>query len=90
MTDVIENVTRSRFELVEDGLTAFADYSRMGDQLIIRHVESPPALRGTGAAGRLMEGVLAFARREGFKITPICGYADAYIRRHKEHQDLLA
>ena len=37
-----------------------------------------------------MEGVLARARAEGLKVRPICGYAAAYIRRHREHHDLLA
>jgi len=86
---VVDNPDRSRFELVENGLTVYADYRRHGDRLIIPYVEAPPALRGTGAAGRLMEGVLAIAREQGLKVTPLCGYAAAYIRRHKQHHDLL-
>ena len=90
MGDVTDNTARSRFELVENGLTAFADYSRSGTRLVLPHVEAPEALRGTGAAGRLMEGVLQIARRDGLKVVPSCPYAAAYIRRHKEHADLLA
>jgi len=89
MTHVTDNTADSRFELSEDGYTAFADYRRQGDRLIIPYVESPMPLRGKGTAGRLMEGVLAAAREQGLKVTPICGYAAAYIRRHKEHHDLL-
>ena len=44
----------------------------------------------TGAAGRLMEGVMARARAEGVKVTPLCGYAAAWLRRHKAYADLLA
>ena len=88
MSNVIDNPQRSRFELEEQGELAFADYRRSGGRLIIPHVEAAPALRGTGAAGRLMEGVLAAARAEGLKVTPLCGYAAAYIRRHPEHSDL--
>ena len=90
MPDVTDNVAENRFELVEEGLTAFADYDRRDGRMLIRYVESPPPLRGKGTAGRLMEGVLAAARAEGLKVTPICGYAAAYMRRHKQHQDLLA
>lgn len=90
MTAVTDNAPQSRFELVEDGHLAFADYRRDGGKLILPHVESADALRGSGAAGRLMEGVLAQARSEGLKVVPLCGYASAYVRRHKEHQDLLA
>ena len=89
MSDVVDNHAHSRFELEEQGLMAFADYRRSDGRLIIPHVEADPALRGTGAAGRLMEGVLAQARREGLKVAPLCGYAAAYIRRHKRHHDLL-
>ncbi len=87
MTD---NVALSRFELEEQGQVAFADYRRRGDILVIPHVESPAELRGAGTAGRLMQGLLALARLRGEKVTPLCSYAAAYIRRHKEWQDLLA
>lgn len=89
MSDVRDNRQLSRFELEEQGQLAFADYRRTEGRLIIPHVEAAPSLRGTGAAGRLMEGVLAAARAEGLKVLPLCSYAAAYIRRHSEHQDLV-
>lgn len=90
MSEVTDNPAESRFEMIENGHLAFADYRRQGDRLIIPHVEAADALRGSGAAGRLMEGVLAQARSEGLKVVPLCSYAAAYMRRHPEHQDLLA
>jgi predicted GNAT family acetyltransferase len=86
----IDNTAEHRFELMEEGLLVFADYRRSGGRLVIPHVEADPGLRGTGAAGRLMEAVLARARAEGLKVTPLCGYAQAYLRRHREWADLLA
>jgi predicted GNAT family acetyltransferase len=53
-------------------------------------VESPPSLRGTGAAGRLMQGVTELARAQNLRIVPICSYAAAWMRRHRDSQDLLA
>jgi predicted GNAT family acetyltransferase len=90
MNGVVDNANRSRFELEEAGLVAFANYQRRGSVLVIPHVEAPPALRGTGAAGRLMAGVLALVRERGEKIVPTCSYAAAYMRQHKDQQDLLA
>jgi len=90
MTDVTDNTDRRRFELVEQGLTAFADYRQNGDVLMLPHVEAPPALRGTGAAGRLMEGVAAHARERGLKLLPVCPYAVAWLKRHPEHAELVA
>ena len=89
-TSVTDNAAAHRFELVEAGQTAFADYRRQNGRLVIPHVEAPVALRGTGAAGRLMEGVVAHARAEGVKIVPLCSYAAAWLQRHREHADLIA
>ena len=87
---VTDNRDRSRFELKEQGLTAFADYRREPGRLVITYVEAPVALRGGKTAGRLMEGVTAHARAEGVKIVPVCGYAAAWLRRRPEHADLMA
>ena len=89
MSHVRDNTAQSRFEMEVDGQIALADYRRQDGRLLITHVETPPALQGGGVAGRLMDGVVAAARAEGAKIVPICGYAAAYMRRHKEHADLL-
>jgi predicted GNAT family acetyltransferase len=85
-----DNVERERFEMDVEGEVAFATYRRDGGTLVIRHVEAPPALRGKGVAGRLMAGIVDVARAEGLKIAPRCGYAALWIRRHREHHDLLA
>jgi predicted GNAT family acetyltransferase len=81
--------TGSRYEMDEEGLTSWADYRRSGDRLYIDHVESPMALRGTGAAGRLMAALSADARARSLRLTPICGYAAAWLRRSKEFADLV-
>jgi predicted GNAT family acetyltransferase len=89
-TAVRNNRERSRFELDEAGQIVFANYRRQDATLVIPYVEAPPALRGTGASGRLMEGIMGIARAEGLKIVPLCGFASAWMRRHKQHRDLLA
>jgi predicted GNAT family acetyltransferase len=91
MTGVVrDNAARGRYELEIDGQVVFANYRRNGSTLVIPHVEAPIPLRGTGAAGKLLQGVMEIARAEGLKIMPLCGYASAWMRRHKEHRDLLA
>ena len=88
-TPVKDNPAQSRYELDVDGRIVYANYRRLGSTLYIPYVVAPPALRGTGAAGRLMEGVMEHARAERLKIVPICGYAALWMRRHREHHDLL-
>lgn len=85
-----DNKGLSRFELHESGETVFADYIRDRNVLSIRYVFSPENLRGSGAAGRLMAGIVEKAREENLKIIPICGYAASWLQKHKEHHDLIA
>lgn len=85
-----DNAAQNRFELDVRGLTAWADYRRDGARLVIDHVESPVALRGTGAAGELMAKIASEARRGGVKIVPLCSYAAAWLQRSAENRDLIA
>ena len=87
---VTDNADRHRFELDVDGQIVFADYRRRDGVLAITHVEAPPSLRGSGAAGRLMQGVMEMARAEPVKVAPLCSYAAAWLRRHPEFADLVA
>lgn len=87
--NVTDNAAASRFELAEQGETAFANYRIHADVITIPYVESPVASRGKGTAGRLLEGVVAHARMRKMKIVPICGYAVSWFRRHPEHNDVL-
>lgn len=81
--------TGERYERDEQGLTSYADYRLSGDRLYIDYVYTPTPLRGSGASGRLMEGVAADARRRNLKITPICGYAASWLQRSAAFRDLL-
>ncbi len=83
-TGVIDNADLKRFELHVDDDIAKADYHTEGDTLYIDYVEAPPALRGTGAAGRLMQGVLHIAAERQYSVVPVCGYAAAWMRRHRQ------
>lgn len=89
MSELRDNAAESRYEMDEEGQTSWADYRLKGETLYIDHVESPVPLRGTGAAGRLMKALAADARARGLKITPICGYAAAWLRRSPEFRDLV-
>jgi predicted GNAT family acetyltransferase len=90
MNDVTDNTARSQYELPVEDQIVFARYRRTGDTVAILHVESPVALRGTGAAGRLMQGIVELARQNNEKLVPLCSYAAAWMKRHPETADLLA
>lgn len=85
-----DNKAQSRYELEMNGHTAYADYKVEGGVLHIKYVFAPEELRGTGAAGKLMQEVMDNARNSGLKVIPICGYAAAWIRKNKTFNDILA
>ncbi len=84
MTNVTDNTSSSRYELITDGHVSVADYRLDGDQLIITHVGVPEELRGRGIAAELMAGVVADAKGRGLTIVPVCSYAAAYMKRQKD------
>lgn len=88
--DTKDNASRMRFELNIEDQIVFANYRHAGRTLYITHVEAPPALRGRGAANRLMVDVMDIAREQGLKIAPICSYAALWMDRHAEYHDLVA
>lgn len=81
--------TGARYEMDEQGLTSYADYRLDGARIFVDYVFSPPALRGSGASGRLMTALAQDARTKGRTITPICGYAAAWLKRSAEFGDLV-
>ncbi|WP_341895545.1 GNAT family N-acetyltransferase [Ferrovibrio terrae] len=87
---VTDNMARSQYELPVAGQTVFARYRRQDGVVSILHVEAPVSLRGSGAAGRLMQGIVELARSQNEKLVPLCSYAAAWMRRHPESADLLA
>ena len=89
MSEVTDNKTRERFELDVDGQLVIADYRRKDGVLHITHVEAPTALRGSGAAGKLMEGIVGLARASGEKLYPICPYAVHWLNRHPDAGDVV-
>ena len=46
--------------------------------------------RGAGAAGRFMQALVDHARAERLKLVPRCSYAVAWLKRHREYEDVLA
>jgi predicted GNAT family acetyltransferase len=86
--DVRHNPAQRRFEMETPAGTAFANYHKDGDVLIVTHTETPRAVRGRGYGDLLVKGMLDIARAEGRKVKPLCSFVAAYMRRHPETEDL--
>lgn len=89
MDQLHDNAAASRYELDIDGETVFANYRKADGVLTILWVEAPLALRGTGAAGRLMKLLAREAVANGWRIVPVCGYAGGWLRRSPEFRGLV-
>jgi uncharacterized protein len=86
---MIDNKEARRFELEEKGLLAWAEYRIRDGKYLIPHVEAELPLRGTGAAGRLMQQIVDHARAQKLVLVPRCSYAQAWFARHPEADDVL-
>lgn len=80
---------QQRFEYTEDALTSHIEYKLTDGVMVINHTSVPAPLGGRGIAADLTRAALDTARHEGWQVDPVCTYAQSFIRRHKEYQDLL-
>lgn len=65
-------------------------YSRLSAaMIIIDHTEVPDALRGKGVGKALVARVVEDARRDGFKIVPLCPFAKSVFQKTPEWADVL-
>jgi predicted GNAT family acetyltransferase len=83
---VNDNREAHRFELVVDGQSAFLNYRRTPDELILVHTEVPPALRGRHLAEALVKAGLETARTEGLRVVAVCPFVTAYLRKNPDDQ----
>ncbi|WP_457797432.1 GNAT family N-acetyltransferase [Methylocystis sp. S23] len=86
--EVRHNPAKNRFELEIDGSLALAEYMLEGRVMTFTHTETPPALRGRGAASKLIHGALLAARERGLKVRATCSFVAAYLKRRREFADL--
>jgi predicted GNAT family acetyltransferase len=73
------------------GAVAEMTFSKVGEHMIIiDHTEVPDAFRGQGVGLRLVTRAVEDMRSAGKKIIPLCPFANAQFRRHKEWADVLS
>ena len=88
---VADNPEASRYEAILDGQVAgFSEYITKPGRLIFTHTIVEPVFEGRGIGSKLVRSELDDVRRRGLKVTPLCPFVRAWIRRHAEYQDLVA
>lgn len=85
------NPDKKRFELEVDGHTAFIEYVlNTKNVMYLTHTEVPKKLEGKGVGNKMIREALAYIVEKGYKLAPLCPFVAAFVKRHKEYQDLLA
>lgn len=86
---VRDNPARHRFEADLGDSTAIAVYKLLPGKIAFIHTQVPPQHEGEGIGTALIQAALASARTRGLKVDPVCPFFAAFIKAHREEQDLL-
>jgi len=80
------------FFLAEENGTrmGYLSYEWASDTVFaIMHTVVEPAFQGRGVARELLNAAVAYARENGYKIRPICPYAEKVLNRDPSYADVL-
>lgn len=86
---VTHNEDDKQFEAEVAGGTALITYSRDGGAITFLHTEVPREATGQGVAQVLVRTALQYARDENLQVIPECGYVAAFVRKHRDYDDIL-
>ena len=86
-----DDAAAGRLRAMLDGEEAgHIEYDPIGTQsLLLKHTEVGSRYEGRGIGSRLVATFLDNARRRGRTVVPICPYALAFVRRHREYIDVV-
>ncbi|HEY8800281.1 MAG TPA: GNAT family N-acetyltransferase [Candidatus Limnocylindrales bacterium] len=90
---VVDNPARSRYEArLGERVLGVVDYRLEPDGgIVLVHTEVQPDAEGMGVGSRLAKGALENVRARGLKLTVVCPFIGAYLKRHRgDYEDLLA
>lgn len=73
----------------KENRVGIAEFEDADGRWVITHTEVDPAYGGQGIARRLIEEIIAEARRTGKKIVPVCSYAEKMMTGKEEYRDVL-
>ncbi|MGH8241885.1 MAG: GNAT family N-acetyltransferase [Steroidobacteraceae bacterium] len=88
-----EGPARGRYVARLEGFDGEAEltFTRPNPALVVAdHTGTPVPMRGHGVATALVERLIQDARREGFKIEPVCPFVAAQFDEHPDWSDLRA
>jgi hypothetical protein len=88
--EVRDNPEKRQFEAYVDGaLAGFSAYEPSEGGIMIMHTEVDDAFEGQGVGSALVRQMLDAIRADGeLKVTVLCPFVNAWLRRHPDYQEL--
>lgn len=88
---ITHNEAEQQFEITVDGDTAFAQYSKQKDDVIVYpHTVVPKSIDDQGIGTALATYAMNYARENGLKIKPRCPFIAHFMKENlEEYGDLL-
>jgi len=86
-----EHESKGAFYIEEGGKRmAEMTYSKAGaDRIIIDHTQVDDKIRGQGAGEKMVERAVAYARKKGISIIPLCPFARSVFNKNPALRDVL-
>ncbi len=80
---------QKRFEIECGNQTAYLEYMIAEGVMDIIHTIVPESMEGRGIGSALVKQALDYAREKHLCVVPSCAFAETYLVKHKEYEDLL-
>lgn len=93
MAEIIHKTEQNRYELMENGVTAYLSYYTLPTSDGVRvfdHTVVPEELGGRGIGSQLAKVALDDALAQGLQVVAECSFIAHYINKHPEYQKCLA
>lgn len=88
--EILHDASRQRFLTIVDGYEGYVQYELAGDVMALTHTIVPAPIGGRGITGDLVRHAFDYARAEGLRVAPLCSYAEYWVSRHPEYDDLVS
>ena len=88
--EVRRNDVEHRYEAwLDGGPVGYAVYREEPGRTVFLHTEVSDEVEGRGIGRALVRGALDDVRARGEQAVPLCPFVAAYIKTHREYQDLV-
>ncbi len=84
-SQIVHRPELCRFELTQNGETAFVEYKKEGNNFTILHTIVPKPIEGQGIAKQLVQTAFDYALAQRLHPAATCWYAKVWLQRHPDY-----